>query len=332
MLEERDVGQRVMLGDADGLAELADGGRRVAATAHTRDRWHARIVPAGDALLLHELEQVALRHDGVGQVEAGELDLLRLGRGVERAQEPIVERTVHLELERADGMGDAFVRILQGVGVVVHRVDAPLIAGVMVVRLADAVDDRVAHVHVRRRHVDLGAQHGLAFVVFSAGHALERREVLLHRRIARGAGLAAMLLVAVVFADLLLRKEADISLAELDQLNGVRMHAVEVVRCLVVVLPPVETEPADVFLDRIDVLDLFLGRVGVVHAQVAAALILQREAEVEADGLGVADVQVAVRLRRETRDDLGVLTGREVGVDDLLDEVAMRFGRHGKRG
>jgi len=141
-----------------------------------------------------------------------------------------------------------------------------------------------------------------------------------------------MLLVAVVFADLLLRKEADISLAELDQLNGVRMHAVEVVRSLVVVLPPVETEPTNVFLDRIDVLDLFLGRVGVVHAQVAAALILQREAEVEADGLGVADVQVAVRLRRETRDDLGVLTGREVGVDDLLDEVAMRVGRHGKRG
>ena len=229
-------------------------------------------------------------------------------------------------------MGDAFVRILQGVGVVVHRVDAPLVAGVVVMGLADAVDDRVAHVHVRRRHVDLGAQHGLAFVVFTAGHALERREVLLRRRIARGARLAAMLLVAVVFADLLLRKEADISLAELDQLNGVRMHAVEVVRSLVVVLPPVETEPTDVFLNRIDVLDLFLGRVGVVHAQVAAALIFQREAEVEADGLRVADVQVAVRLRRETRDDLGVLTGREVGVDDLLDEVAMRFGRHGKRG
>ena len=60
VLEERDVGQRVMLGDADGLAELADGGRRIAATAQARDRWHAGIVPTGNALLLHELEQVAL--------------------------------------------------------------------------------------------------------------------------------------------------------------------------------------------------------------------------------------------------------------------------------
>ena len=57
-----------------------------------------------------------------------------------------------------------------------------------------------------------------------------------------------------------------------------------------------------------------------------------RQTEIQADRLGVAEVQVAVRLRRETRDDLGVLTGRAVGVDDLLDEVAMRFGRHGKRG
>ena len=45
--------------------------------------------------------------------------------------------------------------------------------------------------------------------------------------------------------------------------------------------------------------DLFLARVGVVEAQVAQAAELLGDAEVQADRLGVADVQIAVRLGRE---------------------------------
>ena len=329
MLEEGDVGEGVVLRDADRLAELADRGGRVAASAHAGDRGHAGVVPAGHALLLHEFEQAAFGHDRVGQVEAGEFDLLRFGRGIERAEEPVVEGAVHLELQRADRVGDAFVRVLERVGVVVHRVDAPLVAGVVVMDLADAVDHRVAHVHVRRRHVDLGAEHGLAFVELAAGHLFEGREVLVDGRVAGRARLAGVFLVAVEFADLVLREEADVGLAELDQLDGVGVHAFEVVRGLVVVLVPLEAQPADVLLDRVDVFDLFLGRIRVVHAQVAAALEFEGEAEVQADRLRVADVQVAVGLRREAGGDGRVLTRGQVGVDDLLDEVAVGRRRRG---
>ena len=52
------------------------------------------------------------------------------------------------------------------------------------------------------------------------------------------------------------------------------------------------------------------------------------EAEVQADGLGVADVQVAIRLRREPRDDhAAVLPCLHIGGDDLTDEV--EAGRRG---
>src|SRR5258708_22125455 len=43
---------------------------------------------------------------------------------------------------------------------------------------------------------------------------------------------------------------------------------------------------------------LFPGRIGVVEAQVAASGKLLRDAEIERDRLGVADMQIAVRLRR----------------------------------
>ena len=97
-------------------------------------------------------------------------------------------------------------------------------------------------------------------------------------------------------------------------------------------LAPVEAEPAHVVLDRVDVLLLLLRRVRVVEAEVAAAAELLRDAEVEADRLRVADVEVAVRLRREAGHDRrrGAPRARSAR-DDLADEVAALEGssRHG---
>jgi len=53
-------------------------------------------------------------------------------------------------------------------------------------------------------------------------------------------------------------------------------------------------------LDGIDVFLLFFGRIGVVEAQMALAGKLLRDAEIKGNRLGVADMQVAVRLRRKS--------------------------------
>ena len=91
-------------------------------------------------------------------------------------------------------------------------------------------------------------------------------------------------------------------------------------------LAPVEAEPADVFLNRVDVFLLFLDRVGVVEAQVAAAAELLGDPEAERDRLGVAEVEVSVRLGREARHNLRDSALAHVGGDDLADEIAS-FGR-----
>src|SRR5262249_13338762 len=85
---------------------------------------------------------------------------------------------------------------------------------------------------------------------------------------------------------------------------------------------PVEAQPANVLLDRIDVLLLLLDRVGVVEAQVAAAAELLGNPEVERDRLGVTDVEVPVRLGREAGHDLRDPALAHVGGDDLADEIA----------
>ena len=107
VFEDREVDDLVRLGHADALGEDAEALGRVAAAARAGERGHARVVPAVDGLLIDELDQPPLAQDHVGEVEAREFDLLGqaaagAAAGVRHALvEPVVERAVVLELERA---------------------------------------------------------------------------------------------------------------------------------------------------------------------------------------------------------------------------------------
>ena len=171
-------------------------------------------------------------------------------------------------------------------------------------------------------HVDPRAQHARAVGELAGAHAREEVEALLRRPVAPRALAAGLGERAAVLADLVGGEVVHVGLAGLDEVDGPLVELLEVVRGEVEVLAPVEPQPADVGLDGVDVLLLFLHRVGVVEAQVAAAAELAGDAEVEADRLGVADVEVAVRLRREAGDDGLVPALAQVGGDDLADEVA----------
>jgi hypothetical protein len=73
----------------------------------------------------------------------------------------------------------ALDRIRERVREVVHRVDAPAIAGAVVRRRDDPVEQRVAQHQHGRRHVDLRAQRARARLEFAGAHAAEEIEILL---------------------------------------------------------------------------------------------------------------------------------------------------------
>ena len=139
-----------------------------------------------------------------------------------------------------------------------------------------------------------------------------------------------------VLADLFLVETADVRLAGLDQLFRELVEPLEIVGSEVESIFPIEAEPAHVVLDRFDVLDLLGLGIGVVEAQVTEPAELAREPEVEADALGVADVQVAVRLGRKARVHADVFSAREIGCHDFPQEVVRRasagsrINRHGR--
>src|SRR5262249_365412 len=95
------------------------------------------------------------------------------------------------------------------------------------------------------------------------------------------------------------------------------------------------TQPFDIGHDGVDVLLLLLLRVGVVEAEVALAAALLGQPEVQADRLGVADVQVAVGLGREAGLDavaeaLAALGALDVLLDEVLRTGRWRRGAHGR--
>ena len=210
-------------------------------------------------------------------------------------------------------------------GVVVHGIDAPLVTGLVVVGFLDAVDHRVAHVDVGRRHVDLHPQHGFALIQFAGAHVFEAGQIFLHAAAAERAVLAGIFQGAAVFADLVGGEFVHIGLALFDQVNGVVVERIEIVGGVTDISIPGEAEPFHITLDGVDVFLAFFFRVGVVETQVAGAAEFLRQGKIQADGFGVAHVQVAVRLGRETGGDAAaVLAGFEVLGDDLADEMTGR--------
>ncbi len=144
------VDPAVAFGDAYAFGEQLQGFGRVAAAAQADDGGHARVVPAADALFIDELGQLAFAGEHVAEVEAGELVLARVRRGDEFAfgqavEQPVVEGALVFKLQGADAVGDLLERVFDRVGEGVHGVDAPFVAGVVVVGAAYAVDGRVAH-------------------------------------------------------------------------------------------------------------------------------------------------------------------------------------------
>ena len=211
---------------------------------------------------------------------------------------------------------------------VIHGIDAPLVPGLVMGDVHDAVDDGVAHIHVRGRHIDLRAQHLFAVGKLPCRHAAEQVKVLFNAPFAVGAVFAGLGQRAAVSADLVGGKIVHVGLARLDQLDRALVDKIKVFGGVVAMLP-VEAQPLDILLNGLHVLHVLLRGVRVVQPQVAHAAVFLGGGEVDADRLGVTDVQIAVGLRREPGLHAGVHARGKILVDEIVNEVGSQQIRIG---
>ena len=332
-VEQVYVDHGVGLGNTDAVAEFADGTRGKATAAVTADRRHTRVVPAHHGLRLHQFEELTLTHHGVGEVQAGKFNLLRAIVEAQFNQEPVVQRTVSFEFQRTDRVGNAFNPVGKRVRKVIHRVDAPFVAGTVVGAVLNTVDDRIAHVHVRAGEVHLGTEALFAVGILAVAHFAEELHVLFDATVAVGARTAGLTgIVATVFLHLVAGQVFHVSLAHFDELFGKGVNLVVVVASEVFAALPFKAEPLHVFADGVHVFHIFFSGIRVVEAEVrdtTEVLVLVCRTEVQADRLGVSDVDVAVRFRRETGVHILALARSEVVNDDVLYKIRRFRDFHG---
>src|ERR1700677_4647279 len=219
-------------------------------------------------------------------------------------------------------MRDAFDGVGLAVRIVVAWIDRPFDAGARMMRMQDAVQHRVAQVDVAGGHVDLGAQHARAVRELAGLHAAEQVEILLDRAVAERRVLAGLGQGAAIDADVGLRLVVDIGEAALDQSLRPFIKPIEVVRGVTRLNGPIVAKPTHISLDGVNILLLFLGRIGIVKAQVAVAQKFLRNAEIERYRLSMADMEVAVWFRRESGHDFFVFAGSEIRGDNVANKVA----------
>ena len=92
---------------------------------------------------------------------------------------------------------------------------------------------------------------------------------------------------------------------------------------------PVKAQPAYVIKNGLDIFLILIDRVCVIKTHEAVPGEFLHQAKIQKNRLGVPDVEIAIGFRRKSSDDLLVLAGLEVFLDDIADEVsgADRFGR-----
>ncbi len=259
--------------------------------------------------------------------------MLRLVDG-QGGEEPIVERAMDFEFECAKRVSDAFDGVFQAMRPVIHRINAPGVASPVVRHMQYSIQHWVTHVDIGGGHVDFGSQNPGAVGKFPGSHACEQVEVFLYGAVSVRAFLAGFGQGAAGGGDFLGSLVVDISQAFFDHHDRIVVHLLKVIRGIAHFAIPFKAEPADIFLDGLDVFDVFLAGVGVVHAQVAFPVVVAGDAEVDIEGLGMADMEIAVGFRREAGADVAhaVLAGKNVGIDDFSDEVGRLWQGGGRVG
>src|SRR5690348_6777634 len=159
--------------------------------------------------------------------------------------------------------------------------------------------------------------------IIARAHAAKEIQILLCGTVAVGTVLSGLGQCAAIASHLVGRETIDVGRALSDQALGECVELLEVVRSEKQFVSPIESQPANIILNRVDVLRIFSRGIGIVESQMAdPAGIVLSQSEVEADRFRMADVQKAVRFGgKACHDPTAMLTGRTVGGDDLSDKI-----------
>ncbi len=233
---------------------------------------------------------------------------------------PVIQRPVDIKFKSTYRMSDILYRVTLSVRIVIHRIDTPFVTCTVMMGMDYTVHNRVTEHHIRMRHIDLCPEDLLSVRIHPCLHLTEKSEVLLHAAVPVRAFLSGCLDRTAAFPYLILSLVIHIRKTFLYQLLCPLVELVKIVGSIQLSLP-LESEPFDILLYRINIFCILFHRIGVIETQIGLSAIFLRQAEIKAYTFRVSDMQIAVRLRRETRHYTFMFSGGKIRLDNLLKKV-----------
>src|SRR5215217_4629223 len=196
-------------------------------------------------------------------------------------------------------MGNCFYAVALSVRKIIHWINAPLIAGPMVMGMFDSVDDWITHQHIRAGHVDQGTQGTYAICKLSCLHSAEKIKIFCYAAASERAVFAGFCWCSFKFGDLVGSAVVYIGQSFFYQRNRIIIKRIEVIGSIKLIFP-LKTEPFDVFLLTVNVFSLLGYGIGVIKPKVSIAPVFLSKSKIEAYCFCVSNMQVSVRLWRKT--------------------------------
>ena len=91
------------------------------------------------------------------------------------------------------------------------------------------VENRISHIDIRGRHVNLSTKHFLPVLINAVLHILKKLQVLLHRAVPVRALLSRLCQRPTILTDLVRRQITDIGFTLADQLQRALVHHIKII-------------------------------------------------------------------------------------------------------
>ncbi len=186
-------------------------------------------------------------------------------------------------------MGNMLHGIFEGMGIVIHRINAPLGSCAVVGGVVNSVYHRIPHVKVAAGQVNFSPKGHFAVFKLSGPHSAEQIQAFLLWAISIWAG-GGSREVPPHFPHLFLAQFADIGQPLLNKLFGALVHLLKEIGSIVKTVAPVVAQPVDIVFNGIYIFHILFGGVCIIHTQVADSAKALCRAEVHVDGFCVANV------------------------------------------
>ena len=139
--------------------------------------------------------------------------------------------------------------------------------------MSNTIDNRVAHIHVRRCHIDLSTKHFLSVCIFAFFHLFKKLQVLFYSTVSVRALFTWFCKSSSVLTDLVCSQIADKSFAFFDQFHSSFIHLVKIVRSKEKSVFPVCTKPFYISFDGFYEFGFLLCRVCIIKTKVKFSVV-----------------------------------------------------------